>query len=210
MKIKRTLTERDHRYLNSLGIHRHWWDKELPEFTNDPEALELVTKCLRESATMAADGVGLLFHGANGVGKSHLLMCSMKYLAIERKARVQVVNLSDLITLYKNAWSSASAEDEYKRMLGVQILAIEEIGKEFNTHKDVQGSLALNALDYTLRWRVQHRKPVWGTTNLKPSAIKDKYTQDIASLLKECSIPVNVRGADYRDTKLKAHKDKYT
>lgn len=202
----RTLTEIQKAYLFSCGIYDKWWGKTFDEYENDPQAKAQVLKVLKEARQFLDDGLGLNLHGDNGVGKTHLLMCAMMEMIFRYRFRVRVIPLSELVTLYKEALFNSEREQEYKVLLTCHILAIEEVGKEFSPGSDASKNLIVTALDYTLRYRVQTRRPVWITSNVRPAAIKDIYTNDISSMLKECSIPVKVVGADYREVILSKAK----
>jgi DNA replication protein DnaC len=204
--MKKTLTNADKAYLRSIGILDRWWYVDFKSFVNCPEAAKAVVEYLTDYRSKQNAGYGLGFYGQNGVGKSHLLFASMLHILTAYRMTVQVIQFPDLVTLYKQSWYNEDSEIRLKSLLTAHVLAIEELGKGFHTDKEDAQNLPVVALDYVLRYRVQRRLPVWYTMNLKPSALKDVYTPDIASLFKQCAIPVNVHGVDYRDELLKEHR----
>ena len=84
-------------------------------------------------------------------------------------------------------------------------LAIEELGKEFES----KNSLNLTVLDSVARARVQNNLPTLYTSNLDSEQVKEFYSYDLVSMLKESCIIVQVTGEDFRDTIHLKIKKKY-
>lgn len=177
------------------GILRRWYNKTWEQFDNDPAAYEIVRKYSDNIHEYIEDGIGLFLHGSNGVGKTHLLMQTLKDAAVNRLT-VQVVTLGTLVSRYTQGWYDKEMflefENLYKRPA---ILAIEEIGKEY---KSGDNDLGRTVLDTIVRYRSQDMRPILFATNLSPEQIKKVYTIDIASMLSENSIIVEVTGVDKR------------
>lgn len=189
----------------AYGILEKWHDKRLEDFTNCAAALKVVKSATRRMEEMYADGVGLFLWGANGTGKTHLMNCAFKAFA-EKGAKVHIITLSTLITMFTTSWYETEERHALRRILSeCHFLGIEEIGKEFKSSTD----LASVVLDSIVKYRVQRKKPIWATSNLRPDQVTSVYTEDIASMLKECMIPVQVTGEDMRDREREAIKKKY-
>ena len=53
-------------------------------------------------------------------------------------------------------------------------------------------------MESVIRFRVQMNKPIWFASNTDPKFVKDVFSEDVASLLREAVVPVCVRGEDFR------------
>lgn len=181
-----------------IGILDKWHEKKLEDFDNDDKALATVNKYLKHYENMLEEGVGLFLWGANGTGKTYLLTTTFKKL-FKLGYSVKIISLSTLITKYASGWYDSKEKKEFFDLLKrVDFLAIEEIGKEFKSIKGNENDLSTTVLDTVIRYRVQMKKPVWCTSNLAPSKLKSRYTEDVASMLKEACYIQIVSGKDKR------------
>lgn len=182
-------------YAQSCGILPKWHNAKWSDYTNDDKALKFIKSYVDKSAEFFAEGLGVYLHGSNGVGKTMLTMMAFMAL-IDRGYSVKVLTLSTLIDKSASAWFSKEEARSVARMLQrVDFLCIEEIGKEFQSTKN---NLGPAILDRVIRYRVQMKKPIWFTANVPPEKVKDMYTEDIASMLREGCYILNVTGGDYR------------
>lgn len=187
------------------GILEKWHDKKWEDFTNDPDALESVYKYLDKAREARQDGVGLFLWGANGTGKSLLMALAFRHL-LYRRARVKIITLSTLITRFTGSWYDKEERERFHQgLLNADFLGIEEIGKEFKSATDL-GSVVLDSI---VKYRIQRKLPTWATTNLDPKNVTDYYTEDIASMMRECCLPVQVTGKDFRKEIAADLKKKY-
>jgi len=181
-------------YLVSVGILTKWHSKTLSEYDNDTVALKKVKDYIDNFKEFKDDGVGLFLYGFNGTGKSHLLNCAFKQL-LHKRQKVQIISFYDLITNFVDGWYDTDKRAVLNSYKNADFLAIEEIGKEFQSKNS---ELALTVFDNILRYRIQMLKPTWFTSNKKPNDIASLYSEDVASMLREGTIAVNVIGDDYR------------
>ena len=208
MKMKHSKTD----YLTGCGILPKWHDKTLDQFTNDPVALETIKTYLKDPPKFLRKGVGLYLYGANGVGKTHLLATSFMQL-IDAGYKCRIISPSTLIQLHVDSWYNNERRAYFKEMIyRNHFLAIEDFNTEFRSSKGdnsdgANENLGITALDNLLRVRSQLNLPTWVTSNLKPSEVKTKYSENIASLLKEMTVQCQVMGKDYRETILKQNKN---
>lgn len=187
-------------YYLYCGIKSGWHSKSLSDFTNDDEALEAVVKYLKSSKDVSEDGIGLYLWGSNGTGKSHLMNCAFKEL-ISKGYNVRIYSMDEIVDKFTSSWYSDEDKRELDNVLrNINFLGIDEFGKNV----DAKGNpvylpdLVKRVMESVIRFRVQMNKPIWFASNTDPKFVKDVFSEDIASLLREAVVPVCVRGGDFR------------
>lgn len=196
-------------YYIACGIKKGWHGKSLDDHTNDSEALKTVKKYLKGKDKMVELGVGGFLWGANGTGKSHLLNTLFMEL-IERRCTVRVFTMDEIVDKYTSSWySDQEKKDLYSMLHSVAFLGIDEFGK--NVDKDGNPiylpDMVKRIMESVIRYRVQSNKPIWFTSNTDPAYVSEVFSEDIASLLREAVIPIQVKGGDYRKVIMKRNKD---
>ena len=196
------MDKRKRDYYLLCGLKSAWHGKTLSEFTNDLEALEQVTAYVRNWRKYLAKGIGVYLYGANGTGKSHLMNTAFKEI-IDAGGTVRIFSMDEIVDKFTASWYS----DEEKRDLDhilrkVAFLGIDEFGK--NVGKDGEPvylpDLVKRTMESVIRYRVQMNKPIWIASNTDPKFVKDVFSEDIASLLNEAVVAIQVCGGDYRKT----------
>lgn len=189
-------------YYEECGIRKKWFSKTVAEYDNDPDAKNMVVNYLKDVKSMYKDGVGLYLWGANGTGKSHLMHCSFKAL-VSARYTVRILTLDEIVDKFTSSWYDEDERTSFHRMLRtVDFLGIDEFGKNV----DSSGSpaylpdLVKRVVESVIRYRVQANKPIWITSNTEPKNVMEVFSEDIASLLREACVTVNVCGEDYRKT----------
>ena len=196
-------------YLLYCGIKNLWHDKELSEFTNDLDALEIVQSYL-EKYPKDVSGIGLYLWGSNGTGKTHLLACAMKEL-INRGYKVRMFSMDEIVDKFTASWYSDLEKRELNNVLrNIDFLGIDEFGKNIDKSGNPMPlpELVKRVMESVIRYRVQMGKPLWIASNTDPKYVKDVFSEDIASLLNEAVIAVCVRGKDFRKNIQVRLKDK--
>lgn len=187
-------------YFLYCGIKASWHSKSLKDFTNDPEAYDAVTKYLKRSKEVAKDGIGIYLWGTNGTGKSHLMNCAFKKL-ISDGFKVRIYSMDEIVDKFTSSWYSDEDKRDLDHVLrNIDFLGIDEFGK--NVDKDGNPiylpDLVKRVMESVIRFRVQMNKPIWFASNTDPKYVKDVFSEDIASLLREAVVSVCVRGEDFR------------
>lgn len=189
-------------FLRFCGVLDKWHKVTIKDFVNDKDTKNKVIKYLDNYSDFRKDGVGIYFYGANGVGKSMLLNIMFKKF-IEKRKRVRIRTMADIVTTMIKGWREDEFQEEFERMqTSYECLGIEEVGKEFRSQlvPDMKNSdVVITALDGLLRERVQRSLPTFFTSNLAPGAIGKMYSKDIASMLNESCLIIEVTGEDFRD-----------
>lgn len=171
---------------NKHGIWELWHDKEWPDLEDDFYRTTVKGFSDREAKE------NILLYGVNGSGKTMAMNLAMKDL-LHKGKEVYVIDFRNLVKEYIKSWRD---EGIMGMLMKVDYLAIDDLGKEFNSG-EVSKELAITTLDYVLRYRVQRERPTWMTFNLMLGDIEPAYNKHIASLIKRSSISVAFEGADY-------------
>ena len=205
------MDEKTKEYYLYCGIKTGWHDKSLEDFTNDADALSQVRKYLENSRNAAKEGLGLYLWGSNGTGKSHLMNCTFKVL-IKRGFNVRIYSMDEIVDKFTSSWYSDTDKAELNKVLrSIDFLGIDEFGK--NVDKDGNPiylpDLVKRVMESVIRFRVQMRKPIWFASNTDPKFVKDVFSEDVASLMREAVVPICVRGDDYRRKIQKRNKSKF-
>lgn len=198
-------------YYLYCGIKALWHEKSIGDFTNDTEALAIVKKYIQNSRSPFKGGIGLYLWGSNGTGKSHLMNCAFKEF-ITKGYKVRVYSMDEITDAFTSSWYSDEDKKELNNVLrNIDFLGIDEFGK--NVDRDGNPvylpDLVKRVMESVIRFRVQMQKPVWFASNTDPKYVKEVFSEDIASLLREAVIPVCVRGEDFRKRLQKENKRMY-
>ena len=201
-------TKQQKDYFLSCGIKLSWHDKSLDDFTNDKEALARVQDYLSKAKEAKKHGLGLFLWGANGCGKTHLMNCAFKEL-INQQYRVHIFSLSEIVDKFTAGWYSDEDKQELNDILRkTDFLGIDEFGKNVDKDGDAKyiPDLVKRVMDSVIRYRVQMKRPIWFTSNTSPTNVSKVFSEDVASLLKEAVVPIQVVGQDYRGVIQKKNK----
>ena len=190
----------------------------------DPVALAAVQEWIEHlEEHITSDGLGLLFFGDPGRGKTLLahiaadaaLDFGERLRPLPRRDVLLALTVQGYIELFHRQMSaldvskhtgSTQAADEYMRMTEtidaiqtrIKVLLIDDLGKEHSTNS----GFAENQIERLIRARGNRGLPTLITTNLGSEQLSSRYGPSFASyVLQVCSV-VSVRGGDYRRLKL--------
>lgn len=199
-------------YYLYCGIKTGWHEKSFGDFTNDAEALDAVKHYLSNPKRALKDGIGLYLWGSNGTGKSHLMNCAFKELISKSHYRARIYSMDEIVDKFTSSWYSDEDKKELDNVLrNIDFLGIDEFGK--NVDKDGNPlylpDLVKRVMESVIRFRVQMCKPIWFASNTDPKYVRDVFSEDIASLLREAVIPLCVRGEDFRKEIQRRNKRKF-
>lgn len=180
-------------YLDAnIGItyQRLDWD----DYKLDPAPLEKIESYLSRSQAMIENGMGVLFYGPNGNGKTLLSSLLAKEL-VKLGYSVYFATFSEMIDKFTRGWGDTDARNYFERkIVQSDIFVLDDVGKEYRA----KTGLAESTFDHILRNRVIHGRPVIMTTNLSLSEMEKGYGASIFSLIKERSLVIEMNGEDYR------------
>ncbi|WP_267716701.1 ATP-binding protein [Streptomyces sp. CoH17] len=180
-------------YLNAgipSAYQRLSWSDYDPK--SDQQALQLVKGYLSKPEQFVRGGVGLVFLGEFGTGKTMLMELLLKEL-LKRGYSVYSTTFVRLIEMHTAGWKSSEEKIFYERKaVKSEVLYLDDPGKELET------KLATPVLDAILRERTQFSRPTFMSSNFREEEIEERYGPAVASLVSESSIVHNVTGTDYR------------
>ena len=142
---------------------------------------------------------------------SHLMNCSFKEL-IAKGNKVRIYSMDEIVDKFTSSWYSDEDKKELDNVLrNIDFLGIDEFGK--NVDKDGNPvylpELVKRVMESVIRFRIQMNKPIWFSSNTDPKFVKDVFSEDIASLLREAVVPLCVRGEDFRREIQRRNKRKF-
>ena len=148
----------------------------------------------RYAANFDTQGGSLLFFGPTGTGKTFFSNCIAREL-IETCHSVVYFSAIDLFDLFsRNSFSYNEEEgEELDRFITESdLLIIDDLGTEHVT------SFSVSKLFYCVNERLNAGKSTLISTNLNPDALKDTYTERVASRILSNFEPVAFSGRDIR------------
>lgn len=156
---------------------------------NDPEA--------KKYADMVAAGKNLYVFGEVGSGKTYLASSIAREL-LKADKRVLMATMGDILTEIKQSFGTN--DDPLSRYRGVEILILDDLGKESST------DFALERLFVLVDERSKNLRPTIVTTNYKPSKLIQRLSKNgdeenakaIVSRLMEDSCKIELAGKDRR------------
>jgi len=158
---------------------------------NPPE--ELATY-LRRHEDFISRGVGLLFTGTAGTGKTLLATLILKEL-INLGYDCFSTTFARTIESFTATWGDAEEKSWFARkFMYSDVLLLDDLGKEWRN----SSRLPQSTFDMILRSRVQDGRPTLVTTNCTLQELETGYGAAVLSLLSECSIVLSFSGEDFR------------
>lgn len=180
-------------YLNS-GIGVTYQRLDFTDYEGDKELLSLLTKYFDNYERYASRGVGILFTGSFGTGKTMMANLILKEF-VKSGYRCFATTFAQTIDMLTASWKSPEDRRYFqRRFVDSEILLLDDVGRELRS----KSNLAESTFDNILRTRVQEGRPTFITTNMSPDELGEGYGSAILSLLKEHSIVCEMTGQDFR------------
>lgn len=189
--------------LREANIGQDYWHVDFSNYRGPDKAKRVTMNYLRKLDQFKDKGIGLLYLGPPGPGKTTMALIAMKYL-VRARWSVYCTSLGEIVENIQRTWRSndhddLDSRDFLERCRRADFLFIDDVGKE---HRG-QSGFVQTVFDNLIRYRVQHRLPTFLTTNLTKSELEGIYGESVMSLIEGKSIGVVVEGSDYRKTTLK-------
>lgn len=182
-------------HLKESNIPEDYWGVDFSNYQGPVKAKDLTVTYLKQLANMKEQGIGIMYAGPPGPGKTTLAMITMKYLA-RANWSVYCTSLGEIVEHIQKSWKSDDKETEgfLSTCRTRDFLLIDDVGKE---HRG-QSGFVQTVFDNLIRHRTQHRQPTFLTTNLTPSELEGVYGEAVMSLLQGKITSVPVLGDDHR------------
>ncbi len=188
--------------LGSSNLGRRFKDRTFKTFITDNTNRAAYNKAIKFSETFEetkTTGRGIFFTGSVGTGKTHLAAAIANYLINEKMIPVKFGNISTLLSEVRDTYNSESEKTEadvIKVLSNVQLLIIDDLGKEKATEWT-------NNIIYTIiNNRYENYKPTVVTTNLSIKELDSKLGDATTSRIIEMCEGIKMDGMDYRKSKL--------
>lgn len=182
-------------HMRLANIPEDYWECDFENYTGPDLPREKTIQYLNQLGLMMDKGVGLLYVGDYGRGKTTLAMIAMKYLTRARWD-VYCTSLGEIVETIQRSWKNDEEFDLIGKARKAGFLFIDDVGKE---HRGQSGFVE-RVFDNLIRYRVQHRYPTVLTSNLTKSELQAGYGDSAISLLEGKLIPITVNGEDHRRT----------
>jgi DNA replication protein DnaC len=181
-----------HYLVSNIGLlyQRLDWN----DYQGDSKARQLAELYLTNHKEMIRTGMGLIYLGPFGTGKTMLVSLVAKELT-KLGYTVFFTTFAEMIDLFTKSWSSNAARARFEsKVVESEIFILDDVGKEFRT----KNNLAESTFDHVLRQRAVDARPTLLTTNMSEAELDEGYGGAIFSLLKERSILHHSSGEDWR------------
>ena len=176
--------------LTIAGIPQDYWDLTLKKMEIADVYKAVARKYLVHLKNAITQGLGLVFTGSNGIGKTSI-MCYVGCRAVVRNYQVRYFTMSQFIT--------ATQKDNQQFIDYVsegQLLLIDELDKKYSK----KGSdYVVKTFDEYLRGWFSEGKSVILCTNWSVSDLRQNFGESLLSLLKRRCDFVEMAGEDFSD-----------
>lgn len=178
-----------------------YWRLDEKNFKGDKSALKIIMRYCENLDSAIAHGLGVLMWGTNGNGKTTMSGIIAKH-ALKKGYTVYYLTLQSMLNMIMASFGSDNETEKIRNLImGVDILIVDEIGKEHIKKNESTGTVfGLSEFEQLLRSREGNKKILIGVTNLRPQQLDTKYGESIASLFKGMLKAIEVSGADMRRT----------
>lgn len=188
---------------NQLQLYKHYlasgigvayqrlsWD----DYHGYPGVLESSMAYLSKHKNMVKAGIGMLFHGEYGTGKTLISVLMAKEL-VKLGYSVYFATFSQMVDEFTRGWGNVEDKIRFEnKVVKSDIFFLDDLGKEFKA----KNNLSESTFDHVLRQRVLDSRPTFITTNMNLAELKSGYGSAIFSLLTEKIVDEHVVGQDYR------------
>lgn len=187
-------------HLLMAGIPEDYWGVDFSNYQGPQGARDQTITYLKKLEVMKQKGIGIMYVGPFGPGKTTLAMIAMKYLARSNWS-VFCTSLGEIVETIQKSWNNddEDSRDFLGKCRSRDFLLIDDVGKE---HRGGSGFVQ-TVFDNLIRYRVQHRNPTFLTTNHTKTELEAAYGGSVISLLEGKILPVTVNAEDHRKTVLK-------
>lgn len=178
-----------------------YWRLDEKNFKGDRSALKTALKYCDNMDNAIKHGLGILFWGDNGNGKTTLSCIIGKY-AIKCGYTILYGTLQSYLNMIMDSFGSDNQTEKVRDLIkGVDLLIIDELGKEHIKKNEATGTVfGLSEFEQFLRFREGNKKAMIALSNMRPQQLETRYGSSISSLFQGMMKPIEVSGTDMRRT----------
>ena len=177
------------------GIGLNYQRLDWADFAGDQKAMSLAQIYLGQHKDFVNGGMGILYHGTWGTGKTLLASLVAKEL-VKLGYTVYFATFTQMVDEFTRGWGSNDDKARFEaKVVKSDVFFLDDIGKEFRT----KNNLSEATFDHVMRQRALDNRPTFITTNMGIDELMDGYGGAIFSLLKERVIEHQMDGIDYRE-----------
>lgn len=216
----KTKADRQIQYLKSQGIHdlekfkmiragipREFWHISLDNFDGDSRAMRTVEKYCNNLKKAREMGIGFLFMGQNGVGKTSLGIIILKE-ALARGYSAFYITLPEVFRQIYLGFKNTDILIELKKKLyNTDFLLLGELGKDY--HRAETTLFMRSEFDTIFRERRGDLRPIILDTNMDAIELNDNFGESIISLFRSRLKIITLKGNDYRKVHQEKEVDKF-
>jgi len=186
------LSEAHHEYMN---IGKAYWGADTENFT--PKQKKAIAGYLSDLPGMIRSGIGIYLWGDNSRGKSYIAAALCRKVWADYRVTSYYVTASEL----KEAWIDdveahpGSSEMMTDRVQEARFLVLDDFGKEHRT----SSGFAESKFGALLRSRKKELLTTVITSNLDPREFGEVYGPSTKHLMRECMVPIRLKGQDIRE-----------
>lgn len=184
---------------NAAGIPARYSDKTLERYEAFNSSQGTIKSHLsRYQDAFSPNAKGVLLYGSTGVGKTHLVVSTMRYLALEKGFSVRFVDFFALLQQVKATFTNGGSEDAIIAGLDrADLLVIDELGKGRATEWEK------TVVDSLIARRYNSGKTLFITTNYdvkdgRAGGLPERVGMRVMSRLYEMCEFFSIDGDDYR------------
>jgi DNA replication protein DnaC len=206
-RTARALTQAD---LLMMRLPERFWNASIDKVPAGKSCF-IVQQYLRKINEVMAKGIGLLLHGANGVGKTSAAAVIIKH-ARRHGHTALFMRAAELLKsdLHRTYFDPARTQTIYQRACSVKVLVIDDLGKEHHPESGFMAGYATDLLEDIIRERSARLLSTIITTNMDPKRIgadpNDPNDGDVPQLYKRSmkevmggnTVPVKFAGVNQR------------
>ncbi|QDH91787.1 DnaC-like helicase loader [Mycobacterium phage Phrappuccino] len=184
------------KHYSAAGIGATYQRLDWTDFDGNDELLAQILRYLEHHERYVTRGIGLMFHGPIGTGKTMAANLVLKEL-IKRGYSGFATTFANTVEAFTSTWGNRDEKEWFARkFMQSQVLLLDDLGREFRAGVNLPQS----TFDMILRTRVQEGRPTLLTTNCTLGELETGYGSAVLSMLKEQSIKHEFRGNDFRPT----------
>lgn len=187
VKLKKSRIPKEYHNYRNLNIPQLRAGKKPYSDLNKPIEVnpnEELIKIKSNFATLLEQGWNFTIEGPTGTGKTTMATLIGK-IALKNNKQVLFLELEELRRMWTGEELPAELQEAKKRIYSVDVLILDDLGKEFASEKS---DYFIRNLDGLIRQRGSEKKMIVFTTNVSQINMESRYDERITSLMKKQNI----------------------